>query len=140
MASQERRAAFRSQCLLKLGEEHIDGIEVWVDLLVRQRTQTINAMRGHLAEFAIVAAKAPLHVAKLVAATEDDRFGIPEMARPILRVAGTRVKSRSRQRCSSQLNTSKNRSRMTPCRDSILSVDHGNGGVDVLAAELFRYR
>ena len=54
------------------------------DLLVRQRTQTINAMRGHLAEFGIVAAKGPFHVAKLVAAIEDDRSGIPEMARPIL--------------------------------------------------------
>ena len=54
------------------------------DLVVRQRTQTINAMRGHLAEFGIVAAKGPFHVAKLVAAIEDDRSGIPEMARPIL--------------------------------------------------------
>jgi hypothetical protein len=26
---------------------------------------------------------------------------------------------------------------MTACRDSILSVDRGNGGVDVLAAKLF---
>jgi DNA invertase Pin-like site-specific DNA recombinase len=39
-----------------------------------------------------------------------------------------------------QLDTSKNRSRVTPCRDSILSVDRGNGGVDVSATELFRYR
>ena len=37
----------------------------------------------------------------------------------------------------SHVDTSKNRSRMTPCRDSILSVDRGNGGVDVLAAKLF---
>ena len=27
------------------------------DLLVRQRTQTINALRGHLAEFGVVAPK-----------------------------------------------------------------------------------
>ncbi len=32
------------------------------DLLVRQRTQTINAIRGHLAEFGLVAAKGPFHV------------------------------------------------------------------------------
>src|SRR5215469_12505710 len=56
------------------------------DLLVRQRTQTINAMRGHLAEFGIVAAKGLFHVAKLVAAIEDDRSGIPKLARPILRL------------------------------------------------------
>ena len=30
------------------------------DLLVRQRTQTINALRGHLAEFGVVAARGPL--------------------------------------------------------------------------------
>lgn len=36
------------------------------DLLVRQRTQIINAIRGHLAEFGIVVAKGPCHVAKLL--------------------------------------------------------------------------
>lgn len=54
------------------------------DLLVRQRTQTINAIRGHLAEFGNVAAKGSFHVAKLVTAVEDERSGIPELARPIL--------------------------------------------------------
>ena len=63
------------------------------DLLVRQRTQTINAMRGHLAEFGIVAAKGPFHVAKLVTAIESDRSGIPEMARPILRLLVEQLRS-----------------------------------------------
>ena len=63
------------------------------DLVVRQRTQIINAMRGHLAEFGIVAAKGPFHVAKLVAAIEDDRSGIPEMARPILRLLVEQLRS-----------------------------------------------
>src|SRR5689334_17100611 len=31
------------------------------DLLVRQRTQAINALRGHLAEFGVIAAKGPVH-------------------------------------------------------------------------------
>jgi transposase len=35
------------------------------DLLVRQRTQTINALRGHLAEYGWVAPKGPSHVARL---------------------------------------------------------------------------
>ena len=56
------------------------------DLLVRQRTQTINAIRGHLAEFGIVVAKGPCHVAKLVVAIEDNKTGLPEMARPILQL------------------------------------------------------
>jgi transposase len=38
------------------------------DLLVCQRTQAINALRGHLAEFGVIAAKGPVHTAKLIAA------------------------------------------------------------------------
>ncbi len=35
------------------------------DMLVRQRTQTINALRGHLAEFGLVVAQGLAHVVKL---------------------------------------------------------------------------
>src|SRR4051812_49919780 len=38
------------------------------DLLVRQRTQAINALRGHLTEFGVIAAKGPVHTSKLIAA------------------------------------------------------------------------
>ncbi len=41
------------------------------DLLVRQRTQIINALRGHLAEFGIVVAKGPAHVPSARRAVED---------------------------------------------------------------------
>src|SRR5215204_6271320 len=54
------------------------------DLLVRQRTQIINALRGHLAEFGIVVAKGPAHVCQLVRAVEDPDEAVPETARPIL--------------------------------------------------------
>ena len=37
------------------------------DLLVRQRTQTINALRGHLAEFGVIAPQGPAHVGRLQA-------------------------------------------------------------------------
>ena len=40
------------------------------DLLVRQRTQAINALRGHLGEYGVVVAKGPSHVAKLIAHVE----------------------------------------------------------------------
>jgi transposase len=56
------------------------------DLLVRQRTQIINALRGHLAEFGIVVAKGPAHVCQLVRAVEDPDEAVPETARPILTV------------------------------------------------------
>ncbi len=52
------------------------------DLLVRQRTQIINAIRGHLAEFGIVVAKEPCHVAKLLDRIAD----IPAMAQSILQL------------------------------------------------------
>ena len=51
------------------------------DLLVRQRTQTINALRGHLGEFGIVAPKGPVHVRRLALALEG-----PEGARLPARV------------------------------------------------------
>ncbi|VFU10513.1 IS110 family transposase [Methylocella tundrae] len=54
------------------------------DLLVRQRTQTINALRGHLTEFGMIIAKGPQHVSKLIAIVEDPVSGLPEAARMIL--------------------------------------------------------
>jgi transposase len=56
------------------------------DLLVRQRTQIINALRGHLAEFGIVVAKGPVHVSKLVVAVEDPDEPIAETARPMFQI------------------------------------------------------
>jgi transposase len=56
------------------------------DLLVRQRTQIINALRGHLTEFGFVVAKGPAHVPQLIQAVEDGTEPIPEIARPILQM------------------------------------------------------
>jgi transposase len=53
------------------------------DLLVRQRTQTINALRGHLAEFGIFAAQGPARVEVLTKAVEDETTPLPEMARDL---------------------------------------------------------
>ena len=57
------------------------------DLLVRQRTMTINALRGHLAEFGVIAPQGPRHVAQLVAVVRDEGRGrVPELARRVLLV------------------------------------------------------
>ena len=40
------------------------------DLLVRQRTQTINALRGHLAEFGVVAPQGRAKITQLVGVLE----------------------------------------------------------------------
>ena len=53
------------------------------DLLVRQRTQTINALRGHLAEFGIVAPRGPAHVGKLAQAVEAEGPGLPAAVRTV---------------------------------------------------------
>ena len=53
------------------------------DLLVRQRTQTINALRGHLAEFGIVAPQGPAHVDRLASAIEGPGSGLPASVREL---------------------------------------------------------
>ena len=47
------------------------------DLLVRQRTQTINALRGHMAEYGVVAPAGPVHVERLAEALQDPASGLP---------------------------------------------------------------
>ena len=57
------------------------------DLLVRQRTQLVNALRGHLAEHGVVAAQGLVHVRRLAAAlqgTADDPL------HPLVRELGQR--------------------------------------------------
>ena len=53
------------------------------DLLVRQRTQTINALRGHFAEFGVVAPQGPAHVGRLAEAIEDADSGLPGPVREL---------------------------------------------------------
>jgi transposase len=56
------------------------------DLLVRQRTQLINAIRGHLTEYGWVAPKGPSHVAMLGDLLEDEiGTSIPQAAKAMFR-------------------------------------------------------
>ena len=48
------------------------------DLLVRQRTQTINALRGHLAEYGVVAPQGRARIGQLARVLEDGDCGLPE--------------------------------------------------------------
>ena len=48
------------------------------DLLVRQRTQTINALRGHLAEYGVVAPQGRAGTGQLAGVIEDGDCGLPE--------------------------------------------------------------
>ena len=54
------------------------------DLLVRQRTQLINALRGHLAEFGFVVRQGAAHSTKLMQVVDDPDADLPTEARPVL--------------------------------------------------------
>ena len=58
------------------------------DLLVRQRTQLINAIRGHLTEYGWIAPKGPSHVAMLADLLEEEGMAssFPEAARAMFRL------------------------------------------------------
>src|SRR5262249_45383061 len=56
------------------------------DLLVRQRTQTINALRGHLAEYGVVAPAGSVHVGRLIAAIDGEKSGV--LPGPVVKLAG----------------------------------------------------
>jgi transposase len=54
------------------------------DLLVRQRTMLINALRGHLAEYGIIAATGPGGVSSLIAMLHEAQGSLPPLARSAL--------------------------------------------------------
>jgi transposase len=56
------------------------------DLLVRQRTQLINALRGHMGEFGLVVPQGAARVKELVALLADPDTLAPKAARPALQV------------------------------------------------------
>jgi transposase len=60
------------------------------ELLVRQRTQLINAVRGHLAEFGLVEAQGPWNVPRLLASMQEDRR-VPELARQVLQLLAAQL-------------------------------------------------
>ena len=56
------------------------------ELLVRQRTQAINALRGHLTEYGWVVPQGATNARRLVALVADESSGLPATARASLRV------------------------------------------------------
>ena len=63
------------------------------DLLVRQRTQLINALRGHLAEFGIVVAQGRCNIGRLIDIVEDEADErLPALARNVLRTFAAQLR------------------------------------------------
>ncbi|MEO8723754.1 MAG: IS110 family transposase, partial [Sphingobium sp.] len=56
------------------------------ELLIRQRTQAINALRGHLTEFGQIAPKGAANISRLIAIVDDPDSGLPTQAVATLRV------------------------------------------------------
>ncbi len=64
------------------------------DLLMRQRTMILNAIRAHCAEFGIIAAQGPRRVADLVRRlSEPDTHELPMIARSALLALGAQLES-----------------------------------------------
>jgi transposase len=60
--------------------------------LVRQRTGLVNALRGHLAEFGVIAPQGLRHVDKLIAVVRDESDRrLPELARQVLAVLAGQI-------------------------------------------------
>ncbi|HEY8610093.1 MAG TPA: IS110 family transposase [Roseomonas sp.] len=56
------------------------------ELLSRQRVALMNAIRGHLAEFGIMAPSGPQHIGRLIERIADERTPLPRSAREALNV------------------------------------------------------
>jgi transposase len=62
------------------------------DLLIRQRTMLVNALRGHLAEFGLIEAQGLHKVAGLVAIVVDEMDErVPDMARRVLKLIVSQI-------------------------------------------------
>jgi transposase len=60
--------------------------------LVRQRTGLVNALRGHLAEFGVIAPQGLRNVGKLIAIVRDERDArLPDLARQVLQVLAAQI-------------------------------------------------
>src|SRR4051794_28806292 len=67
------------------------------DLLVRQRTQLINALRGHAAEFGVIAAKGTSQIQALMERVTSDEAHVPAAARQMMAVLAGQVEQADRE-------------------------------------------
>lgn len=86
------RPSMRS-VVVKTIEQQADGIILkHREMLVSQRTQAINALRGHAAEFGVVAAKGTVKIAALLAELAADS-AIPATARAMFEQMGAHIET-----------------------------------------------
>jgi transposase len=79
------RPTMRFVPLREVEDQAAMGLHRARELLVKQRTMLINALRGHLAEFGVIAARGPEGADSLCAIVADEQERrIPELLRPAL--------------------------------------------------------
>jgi transposase len=61
------------------------------DLPIKQRTSVINAIRGHAAEFGVIAAKGPVKVAELLQRAHAEEASVPALALDMLRLLAAQL-------------------------------------------------
>ena len=61
------------------------------DLLIKQRTAVINAIRGYAAEFGVIAAKGPVKVAELLQQAHAEEASVPAVALDMLRLLAAQL-------------------------------------------------
>jgi transposase len=73
---------------VKSEEQQAAGLFRTRDLLVRQRTQLVNAIRGHLTEYGWIAPKGPSHVAILADLIDEEKMAssLPKAAHAMFRL------------------------------------------------------
>ena len=100
------------------------------DLLVRQRTSLINALRAHLAEFGVVVPKGAQHGRRLITMlVTGETFGLPDTAVPVLlgRASMSGLGGRDRRaRARDAPPLDGGRGRAAPAESSGRGPDHGD--------------
>lgn len=118
------------------------------DLLVRQRTQTINALRGHLAEHGIVAPQGPANVKVLGQAIEDGETSLPLLVVELARIYLDQIEGLSKKIAKLQMVTVQEAKREPLTRRlqtmpgvglvapiELGRADHGDGDRDLCATD-----
>jgi len=105
------------------------------DLLVRQRTQLINALRGHLAEHGVVAPQGPANLEPLALAIEESGTSLPLLVVELGRVYLDQIETLSQKIAELETATSREAKRGATTRR--LQTMPGVGPITAMAIETF---
>ena len=91
------RPAVRSAPIKSLAQQAARVVHRTHELLSRQRVSLINAIRGHMAEFGVIAAAGPQHVGPLIERISHPATPLPDMVRAALNILADQLVALSKQ-------------------------------------------